>query len=39
MILNVALNYGGRPEIINAVKKIAKLIKENKIQIEDIDEN
>lgn len=38
MILNVALNYGGRPEIINAVKKIAQMVKKNKIEIEDIDE-
>lgn len=35
---NIALNYGGRDEIINAVKNIAKKVKENDIQIQDIDE-
>ena len=34
----IALNYGGREEIVNAVKKISKDIKENKIQIDDINE-
>ena len=36
---NIALNYGGRAEIIKAVKEIAKDVKENKIEIENIDEN
>lgn len=35
---NIAFNYGGRAEIIYAVKKIAQLIKEDKIQIDEIDE-
>ena len=35
---NIALNYGGRDEIIRAVKKIAKDVKEDKIEIEDITE-
>lgn len=35
---NIALNYGGRDEIVYAVKNIAKEIKENDINIEDIDE-
>ena len=35
---NIALNYGGRDEIIKAVKKIAKDVKEDKIEIEDINE-
>ncbi|MBO5478777.1 MAG: isoprenyl transferase [Clostridia bacterium] len=35
---NVALNYGGRAEIIKAVKEIAKDVKEDKINIEDISE-
>lgn len=35
---NIALNYGGRDEIINAVKNIAQKVKENEIQVEDIDE-
>ena len=36
---NIALNYGGRDEIVRAVKKIAKQVKEDKIKIEDINEN
>lgn len=39
IIFNIALNYGGRAEIVNAVKKIAKQVKEGKIQREEIDEN
>ncbi len=35
---NIALNYGGRDEIVRAVKKIAEQIKEGKIKIEDINE-
>lgn len=35
---NIALNYGGRDEIINAVKEISKKVKENEINIEDINE-
>ena len=38
LILNIAFNYGGRQEIIRAIKNIAKEIKENKIDIEDINE-
>lgn len=37
-ILNIALNYGGRDEIVNAVKKIANEVKEGKISIDEIDE-
>lgn len=36
--LNVAINYGGRLEIVNAIKNISKDISENKINIENIDE-
>ena len=36
---NIALNYGGRMEIIKAIKEIAQDVKNNKINIEDIDEN
>ena len=36
--LNICLNYGGRYEIIDMTKKIAILVKENKINIDDIDE-
>ncbi len=35
---NIALNYGGRDEIIKAVKKIAKDVEDGKIKVEDIDE-
>ncbi len=38
MTLNIALNYGGRDELIRAAKKIGNLIKEGKISPEDIDE-
>ena len=38
MVLNIAFNYGGRPEIVHAVKEIATLVKEGKINIEDINE-
>ena len=34
----IALNYGGRDEIVNAVKKIAENVKEGNINIEDINE-
>ncbi|MBO4816494.1 MAG: isoprenyl transferase [Clostridia bacterium] len=39
LTLNLAFNYGGRPEIVNAVKKIAKKIKNNEIDVEDINED
>lgn len=38
LILNIALNYGGRFEIINAVKKICGDVLSGKQQIETIDE-
>ena len=38
MVLNIAFNYGGRPELVNAVKEIATLVKEGKVDIEDINE-
>ena len=37
--LNICLNYGGRYEIIDMTKKIASLVKEDKITINDIDED
>ena len=37
-MLNIAFNYGGRDEIVRAVRKIAEDVKENKINVEDIDE-
>lgn len=39
LTLNIAFNYGGRDEITKAVKKIANKVKNNEINIEDIDEN
>ena len=36
--LNICLNYGGRYEIIDMTKKIASLVKEGKIDINEIDE-
>ena len=39
VVFNIALNYGGRLEIVNAVKSIAQKVKLNEIKIEQIDEN
>ena len=38
IIFNIALNYGGRDEIVGAVKNIAKKIQNNEMKIEDITE-
>lgn len=38
IVFNIALNYGGRAEVINAMKLIFKEIKEEKIKIEDMNE-
>ena len=38
MTLNIAVNYGGRPEITTATKKIAQLVKNGDIAVEDITE-
>lgn len=38
IILNIAIDYGSRAEIVKAVKKITEEIKDNKIKIEDINE-
>ena len=35
---NIALNYGGRNELLKAVKNISEQVKENKLNIEDITE-
>lgn len=35
---NIALNYGGRDELVKATKEIANKVKNNEIQIEDITE-
>ena len=37
-IFSIAMNYGGRNEIINAIKKIAKEVKEERIEIDNISE-
>ncbi len=36
--LNVAANYGGRWDVVNACKQIAQQVKDNKTSIQDIDE-
>lgn len=38
LILNLALNYGGRHEITNGVKKIAEKVKNGELDVENIDE-
>ncbi len=38
LVLNLALNYGGRSEIIDAVKSIATAVRAGKIKTNDIDE-
>lgn len=38
LTLNIAFNYGGRAEIIRAIKNIANDVKENKLKLEDINE-
>ena len=37
--LNIAVSYGGRAEIVDAVKKIAQQISERNIAVDDIDED
>lgn len=39
MILNLALNYGGRTEIVSAAKSLAEKVKEGSLNVEDIDES
>jgi undecaprenyl diphosphate synthase len=39
LILNIAINYGGRAEIIDALKSISLKIVEKKLEIEEINEN
>lgn len=39
LTLNLALNYGSREEIVNAIKIISKKVVNNDISIEEIDEN
>ena len=37
-VFNIALNYGSRQELVKAVKEIANLVKENELDINDINE-
>ena len=39
IVFNIALNYGGREELLQAMKNIAKDVKEGKINPEDINEH
>lgn len=38
LILNIAINYGGRAEIIDAIKSIVSLVKKDKIKVDEINE-
>lgn len=38
LLLNIAINYGGRPDIVDATKKIAAAIQRNDLSLEDISE-
>ena len=38
MVLNIAMNYGGRDEILRAVKQLCSEVKDNKLSYEDITE-
>ena len=39
LVFNIAINYGGRAEITNAVRKIAGKVKDGELAVDDIDEN
>ncbi len=39
LTLNIAFNYGGRLELTNAVKNIAKQVKSGELDVDSIDEN
>ena len=39
LTLNIAFNYGGRAELVHATKEIATLVKEGKLNVEDIKED
>jgi len=39
LCVNIALNYGGRSEIINVVKNIAERVKDSQMKIDEIDED
>ena len=39
VMLNIAINYGGRAELVKVMKKIAEEVSENKIDVKDINED
>lgn len=39
LLLNVAINYGGRNELVRAIRSIARKVSEGELKCEDIDEN
>lgn len=39
IVLNLAINYGGQAEILNAVKNIAQEVKDGKVDVSEIDNN
>lgn len=39
MVLNIAMNYGGRPEILMAARKLARKVQAGELRPEDIDED
>ena len=39
LVVNFCLSYGGRTEIVDTTKKIVQMVLDNKINIQDIDEN
>lgn len=39
MVLNFALNYGGRAEIVGAIQQLAQLVKDEQLKISQIDES
>jgi len=38
MVLNIAFNYGGRAELVHAVKEIAEKVKQGNVNIDEINE-
>ena len=36
IVMNIALNYGGREEITNAARRVAEMVKKGELNIEDI---
>jgi tritrans,polycis-undecaprenyl-diphosphate synthase [geranylgeranyl-diphosphate specific] len=38
MFLNIAIAYGGQQELVDAVKKVAVMVKDDKIALDDVDE-